>query len=307
MKWNDIFCNTFKELRAQIKPDVRQQVNFILPSWPMVDACRADSLNAFQPFIAAGKLSVEDMHQACDRYYLGKTKTGTPIYWMIDDMNTPLDAHIGNRWISQLLKQREPLIANWQVQHCLFGLHLLAHAGDWRNCCIAKPHTGDWRNCSIAKPKASNATGGPDSRAPLARSSSAGLLPPGRKNPSPFPSVRPAVTPISIVASESSAIVLSALFPETIWLAYATTSHLVPDLFAPLEGHIVTIYPNTDPTLSTYLFFQDLVTLTQQQYDLDITISPLLEDNATPTQKDRCIDLLDYLKESLNAPAEKSS
>ena len=273
MKWNDIFCNTFKELRAQIKPDVRQQVNFILPSWPMVDACRTDSLDAFLPFIAAGILSVEDMHQACDRYYLGKTKTGTPIYWMIDDMNTPLDAHIGNRWISTLLKQREPLIANWQVQHCLFGLHLLAHA---------EAPTGDWRNCSIAKPKASNATGGPDSRASLAY-------------PSPFPSVRP----ISIVESESSAIVLSALFPETIGLAYATTSHLVPDLFAPLEGHIVTIYPNTDPTLSNYLFFQDLVTLTQQQYDLDITISPLLEDNATPDQKERCIDLLDFLRESL--------
>lgn len=235
MKWNDIFCNTFKELRERISPETRKQVDLMLPSWPMVDACRADSLDAFQPFIAAGKLSEDQMHQACDRYYLGKTRSGIPMFWMIDDMNTPLDAHIGDRWISQLLKQREPLIANWQVQHCLFGLHLLAHAE----------------------------------------------------------------SPISIVESESSAIVLSALFPETIWLAYATTTHLVPDLFAPLEGHIVTIYPNTDPTLSTYLFFQDLVTLTLQQYDLDITISPLLEDNAIADQKERCIDLLDYLKESL--------
>ena len=157
------------------------------------------------------------------------------MFWMIDDMNTPLDAHIGNRWISTLLKNREPLIANWHVQHCLFGLHLLAHAE----------------------------------------------------------------SPISIVESESSAIVLSTLFPETIWLAYATTSHLVPDLFAPLEGHIVTIYPNTDPTLSTYLFFQDLVTLTQEYYDIDISVDSTLEDHATPTQKDRYIDLLDFLKESL--------
>jgi hypothetical protein len=240
MTWNEVFCNTFKELRKRISPEVRKQVDLMLPSWPMVDACRADSLNAFQPFIAAGKLSVEDMHQACDRYHLGKTKTGTPIYWMIDDMNTPLDAHIGDRWISQLLKQREPLIANWQVQHCLFGLHLLAHTG-----------------------------------------------------------AVPSVSPAAIVESESSAIVLSALFPETIWLAYATTSHLSPDLFAPLEGHIVTIYPRTDPTLSNYLFFQDLVSLTLQRYDLDITVSPLLEDNATADQKARCIDLLDYLKESL--------
>ena len=235
MIWNEVFCNTFKELRKRISPEVRKQVDLMLPSWPMVDACRADSLDAFQPFIAAGKLSEDQMHDACQRYHLGQTRSCIPMFWMIDDMNTPLDAHIGDRWISQLLKQREPLIANWQVQHCLFGLHLLAHA----------------------------------------------------------------MSPIAIVESEASAIVLSALFPETIWLAYATTSHLSPDLFAPLEGHIVTIYPNTDPTLSTYLFFQDLVTLTLQQYDLDITISPLLEDNATPTQKDRNIDLLDFLKESL--------
>lgn len=262
MKWNDIFCNTFKSLRSQIGSEVKKQVNLMLPSMPMVEACRTNDLDSFQPFIAAGKLSVEDMRQACDRYYLGKTKTGAPIFWMIDDLHRPLDAHIDTTWISQLLKQREPLIANWQVQHCLIGLHLLAHT---------EAPTGDWRNCSIAKPKASNATGGPV----------------------------PSGSPISIVESESSAIVLSALFPETIWLAYATTTHLVPDLFAPLEGHIVTIYPNTDPTLSNYLFFQDLVTLTQQQYDLDITISPLLEDNATPDQKERCIDLLDFLRESL--------
>ena len=74
MTWNEVFRNTFKELRERISPEVRKQVNLMLPSWPMVDACLADSLNAFQPFIAAGKLSVEDMHQACDRYHLGKTR-----------------------------------------------------------------------------------------------------------------------------------------------------------------------------------------------------------------------------------------
>lgn len=264
MKWNDIFCHTFKSLREQITPEVKKQIDFMLPSKPMIEACRAYDLDYFQPFIAAGKLSVEDMHHACDRYYLGKSKTGTPIYWMIDDLYRPLDAHIGTTWISRLLKHREPLINSWHVEHCLFGLHLLA--GDLN---------GAWRNCDIAKPKASNVTGGP------------GL------------SVSPSVSPVAIVESEASAIVLSALFPESIWMAYATTSHLSPDLFAPLEGHIVTIYPRTDPTLSNYLFFQDLINLTLQQYDLDLTLDTTLEDHATNDQKERCIDHLDYLKESL--------
>ena len=82
-------------------------------------------------------------------------------------------------------------------------------------------------------------------------------------------------------------------------MAYTTTSHLIPDLFAPLEGRSVTIYPCTDPTLSNYLFFQDLVSLTLQRYDLDLTIDTTLEDHATADQKERCIDLLDFLKESL--------
>lgn len=243
MKWNEVFCNTFKSLREQIGHDVRSQVDMVLPSMPMVDACRADDLDDFQPFIAAGKLSVEDMRQACDRYYLGKTKTGTPIYWMIDDLLRPQDAHIGDNWISNLLKRREPLIANWQVEHCLFGLHLLG---------------SEERKVKSEKFNA-----------------------------------------VAIVESEASAIVLSALFPESIWMAYATTSHLTPELFAPLEGRSVRIYPCTDPTLSNYLFFQDLVSLTLQRYDLDLTIDTTLEDHATADQKERCIDLLDFLKESL--------
>ena len=235
MKWNDIFCHSFKALRKQVEPETRKQVDFMLPSRPMIEACRADDFDFFQPFIATGNLTIEQMHHACERYCLGKTKSGQPIFWMIDDLLQPLDAHIGDNWISNLLKQREPLLTYWKVQHCLFGLHLGSDPSD---------------------------------------------------------------SPISIVESEISAVILSELLPESIWLAYATTAHLVPDLFAPLEGRQVTIYPRTDPTMSTYIFFKDLATLTRQQYDLDLEIDTTLEDRATEAQKERCIDILDYISES---------
>lgn len=128
MKWNEVFRNTFKALRSQTSA-IRHQVDFILPSMPMVEACRADDFDFFEPFIAAGKLTVEQMRHATERYYLGKTKGGKTIFWMIDDMLQPLDAHIGATWISKLLKVREPLLEYWQVQHCLFGLHLLMEEG----------------------------------------------------------------------------------------------------------------------------------------------------------------------------------
>jgi hypothetical protein len=232
MKYEELFCNTFKAIRKTINPDeTRKSVDFSLPSMPMVETCRADDLDFFQPFITDGRLTVEQMHHACQRYHLGKTRSGQPIFWMIDDMLTPLDAHIGTTWISTLLKAREPLIASWQVTHCLFGLHLLGVEG------------GD----------------------------------------------------VCVVEAERSAVILSELFPESIWMAYATTAHLCPELFAPLQGHTVTLFPRTDPTFSTYLFFEDLAALVRQRYDLDITVDTTLEDHATDAQKDRCIDLLDFL------------
>lgn len=256
---------TFKALRQDINPNATKKfVDFSLPSMPMVEACRADDFDFFQPFIATGHLTLEQMRHACQRYHLGKTKSGQPIFWMIDDMLTPLDAHIGTTWISTLLKAREPLIASWRVEHCLFGLHLLVKGGRWRE-------EGEYSKHSMGTSSAAQ------NISPLTLH-----LPPSTKS-------------VAIVESEKTAVILSELFPETIWMAYATTSHLSPDLFAPLEGRTVILYPRTDPTLSTYLFFEDLASLVRQHYDLDITVDTTLEDHATDEQKDRCIDLLDFL------------
>ena len=262
MKWDEVFCHTYKLLRKQIEPTVKKQVDFMLPSMPMVDACRADDFDFFHPLIEAGKLTTGQMRHAAERYHLGKTKSGQPIFWMIDDMLTPLDAHIlPNTWMSSLLKKREHLFECWQVQHCLFGLHLLMFDGRWK--------MEDGVNHA---PLTVN-------HAPLTVNHN---------------------LPIAIVESELSAVVLSELFPECIWMAYATTPHLSPDLFAPLEGRIVTLYPRTDPTLSTFLFFEDLADITRRQYDIDMTVDSILEDHATADQKDRCIDILDFILESLN-------
>ena len=238
MKWDDVFCNTFKAISQRHAATIKQQVDFLLPSMAMVNACRVNDFEGFDPFIAAGKLTTEQMHHATQRYHLGKTKSGQPIFWMIDDIMTPLDAHIGEGWISELLKRRDPILDFWHAQHCLFGLHLL---------------TG----------------------------------------------TVPSAQSISIVESEASAIVLSELFPESLWLAYSTTSHLYPELLAPLEGQTVTIYPSTDPTMSTYLFFRDYAEAVKCRYDIDLTIDATLEDHATESQKERCIDILDFLLDSL--------
>lgn len=234
MKWNEVFCNTFKAMSERLAPEIERRVNFMLPSLPMVEACRASEFDFLQVLIGHGVLTTEQALHAAECYRLGKTKSGQTIFWMIDDMMTPLDAHIGDGWLSQMLKAREELLAYWTVKHCLFGLHLVD----------------------------------------------------GSK-------------PIGIVESEASAVILSELFPECVWLAYATISHLVPEILSPLVGRTVTIYPRTDPNMNTYVFFLDYANIVRQHYDIDLRIDTTLEQHATANQKERCIDIVDFLLDSL--------
>ena len=252
MKLKEIVTPSFKSLGREIGLDVsvvggrlhttpqpsfllHHTSDFILPSMAMVNACRADDFDFFQSFLDSGMLTVEQMHRAAKRYHLGKTKSGQPIFWMIDDMLNPLDAHIGSdRWISALLKAREPLLECWCVRHCLFGLHLTS-------------------------------------------------------------AINHHPSPVCIVESEVSAVILSELFPESLWLAYVSESHLTPDLLAPLQGRAVTLFPRTNDTMSTYLFFLDYAQQVQCLYPIRIHVDDTLERHASPEQKARCIDILDFI------------
>lgn len=230
------------ECKAIDPDDPRYSMDFVMPTMKMVEACRADDFDFFLPLIDAGMLTVEQMHHAAAHYHLGKTRSGQPIFWMIDDMLDPLDAHIGSdNWISLLLKAREPLLRYWHPTHCLFGLHMLMDEGQ-------------------------------ESRVE------------GRG--------------VCVVESERSAVVLSELFPESIWMAYVSESFLNIDLFAPLVGHTVTIYPRTDPYMSNYLFFDEFFATVRESMNIHITVDSTLEDHATTDQKSRCIDLLDFIREA---------
>ena len=252
------FETPYMVLAEKAKARAKRKFDFTMPSMPMVEACRADDFEFFQPFIDSGMLTADQMHRAAERYYLGKTRSGKTMFWMIDDMMQPLDARIGDTWVSQLLKKREPLLEYWPVKHCLFGLHQipLLPGGARPKGALATEGTQEW------------ARGGGNQ------------------------------TQISIVQSESSAVILSELFPECLWMAYSTTAHLVPELMAPLQGRHVTIYPRTDPTMSTYVFFLEYTEIVRKHYDISLRIDSTLEHNATAEQKEQCIDILEFILKS---------
>ena len=275
--------------------DPRYSIDFVMPSMKMISACRADDFDFFQPFIAAGKLTVEQMHHATQRYHLGKTKSGQPMYWMIDDMLQPLDAHIGqDAWISQLLKKREPLLQYWQVHHSLFGLHLLGPTESF----LCPAEMKEIKEINPLDPSNPCSEG---KKLSAISFFSAGLK---EKSVSSVSSV--VEKPICIVESEQAAVVLSELFPDSIWMAYCTVPHLDIDLFEPLQGRTVTIYPCTDPCMSNILFFEELCDSVRKHYDITLSVDHTLEDHATDSQKSRHIDLLDFLLESLADGADSA-
>ena len=237
MKLNEIFKDSFKALSP--KPsDIRHQVDFMLPSMPMVQSCRADDFDFFQPWIDNGRLTTEQMHHAAERYCLGKSKSGQPVFWLIDDMYTPQDGLIAPAtWISRLLQTREPVLQCWRVRHCLFGLHLL---------------TSD--------------TG---------------------RQPSP----------VALVESPESAVILSELYPSQFWLSTMPGTYFTIDQLIPLQGRRMTVFPHTDETASNYIAWLELQDMARRSYRLDIAVSSALEDVASPDQKQREIDILQYLLE----------
>ena len=99
---------------------------------------------------------------------------------------------------------------------------------------------------------------------------------------------------ICVVESVRSCVVLSERFTKYLWMATGYLANLNERLFLPLKGHHVVCFPATDPTGDSYLLWLS-VAKEARKYGIDITVSRLLEDQASPTQKEQCIDLVAFL------------
>lgn len=249
MTWNEVFCNTFKALSEELGlPPAGKS---------LVELCRADDADFCQEVVAKGWLSEAQMAHAAERYRLGKSKNGKPIFWMIDERGIVRDGRIGDTWVSMIFKRRYPECGQYIVaKHCLFGEHLISER---------------------------RATLGTD---PSEQPEVADIC------------VSPQCCTVAIVESERSAVVLSELFPECIWMAYSYPSNFTVDKLAPLQGCVVSIYPHTDPTGCTYVSFLELADQARRLYDIDLSVVDILEEHASEEQKERCIDILDFITES---------
>ena len=195
-------------------------------------------------------------------------------------IRTSLYEREGSMWGS--LKRPSPrptLFEDWYPHHCLFGQHQLSHE--------VEKFSGKFSSDFEPSEQQVQSRASSDYAESCTRSSAAQTTRPTHTSES--------IKSIGIVESERSAVILSEARPELLWLAYAYPLNLTVDLFEPLQGHTVTLFPRTDPNQDNYYAALEFADQVHRRYHLDFRVSSLLEDNATPAQKSAEIDLADFL------------
>ena len=199
--------------------------------------------------VSAGYLTQSQMQSAASRYRLGATKEGGVIFWEIDAQNRvhtgkimyyQSDCHRDKThtptWVHALIKEELP--QDYELQHCLFGLHLINTGA------VKPPH-------------------------------------------------------IAIVESEKTAVIMSEIIPEFIWLSCGGLQMFKPELLSPLIDHKVILFPDTDESGEAFTTWTQIAQQANKLYPFKhpLRISNLLESAASLDQKQRKIDIVDFLFE----------
>ena len=199
--------------------------------------------------VSAGYLTQSQMQSAASRYRLGATKEGGVIFWEIDAQNRvhtgkimyyQSDCHRDKThtptWVHALIKEELP--QDYELQHCLFGLHLINTGA------VKPPH-------------------------------------------------------IAIVESEKTAVIMSEIIPEFIWISCGGLQMFKPELLSPLTDHKVILFPDTDESGEAFTTWTQIAQQASKLYPFKhpLRISNLLESAASLDQKQRKIDIVDFLFE----------
>ena len=244
-----------------------------------------------QAVVKCGYLTEEQMLRAAERYRLGKSRDGGVIFWQIDDLGRTRDGKImyyredchrdksrHPSWASARLKAYYGYDGDLPVERCLFGLHLLTENG-------FKDHT-----------EITETTERPKGRMEITERFTT-------SHAQPVPKALSVISVISVcqkksvcvVEAEKTAVIMSEVYPQYVWLAAGGLSALSAEKLRPLRDHKVVLFPDTDPEGTTYACWKAIAEEASRSFLSPVYVSPLLERHATPEQKAAKIDIVDLL------------
>lgn len=105
---------------------------------------------------------------------------------------------------------------------------------------------------------------------------------------------------IAVVESEKTALICSQLLAgkDVLWMACGGLASLSAEKLAPLKGRQVILFPDTDTTGKTFILWKAHAQEFQKQLGFPLPVSDILEKFATHQQKERKIDIADFLYEN---------
>lgn len=270
MTMDEVFSHTFKAMRKRL--DEQRSEGRRLWQQRLGTAsefCRA--------VVSNGYLTEEQMQRAAQRYRLGASRDGGVIFWQIDEFDLLRDGKIMHyrpdchrdhdrkpTWTAYLLRRHGQLPKDWNTDHCLFGQHLLQTLPlplpEWRGAVssTAEASTGE----SIYTPPSQGGDGGGS---------------------------------VCIVEAEKTAVIMSEVKPDYLWMATGGKTELNVAKLRPLEGRRIILFPDTDETGETYRQWYDVAEAASDVFGHPVTVSSVLEQRATKAQKAAKIDLVDLL------------
>lgn len=101
--------------------------------------------------------------------------------------------------------------------------------------------------------------------------------------------------PVAIVESEKSAIIASAVIPDSIWIGAGQLNGLSIEKAKVLKGRNVTLFPDLGGFEKWNIKAKEI----KQYVKCEIKLSSILEDRATETQRSEGLDIADYIIEEL--------
>lgn len=101
---------------------------------------------------------------------------------------------------------------------------------------------------------------------------------------------------VAVVESEKTAIICSAVYPKYVWLSVGSMTMFNKERLMPLTGRTVIAFPDTDPEGR---FYNTWLAKSKEIDYCRIMVSDVLERNATNEEKEKKIDIADWLTKTL--------
>ena len=104
---------------------------------------------------------------------------------------------------------------------------------------------------------------------------------------------------VAVVEAEKTAVIMSEIYTDFLWMAAGGMNELTPTKLFPLRGRKIILFPDTDEEGLAYANWYKICRESERFLEHPIYLSSLLEQKASPDQKRRKIDILDYYFETI--------